>query len=66
MSSYSQIFHDFILDDENKVKALDTFLDGGKIEINIHFTVSKLTPLIYLKIADGVFSTNFGIPIKSS
>lgn len=43
MSSYSQTFHDFMLDDDNKDKSLDSFLDGGSIHINIGFTVNTLS-----------------------
>ena len=35
MSSYSQMFHEFILDDDAKVKTLDSLLNGGQIQIEI-------------------------------
>ena len=41
MSSFSQTFHDFQLDDDNQEKNIDAFLNGGVIDIRISFTVSN-------------------------
>lgn len=48
MSSYSQTFHDFMLDDDYKDKSFDNFLDGGSIHINLGFTVIQIYFLILI------------------